>query len=188
VSLIRKVLFLTLALAVLLPVGGATACVKSRKVLVENGLSPSGEPWSVKAKRSRNGNSCDNWLFQVQFSLPKVVGWAAATSIPIGGHTPNNFTITALDAEGLDGLERAFSGYTGRKAARVVAVLENGSRIGITTKSPPRRLRKTYVWMRGFRYFVYYYLAGSGVRSIKLLAKSGKVLYSTRVEPGGYFL
>jgi hypothetical protein len=141
-----------------------------------------------QGQKSRNGHSCDKWLFQVQFQLPNVVSHAAASSIPIGGHTPKNFTISALDAEAPDGQERAFSGYTGSEAARVAAVLEDESRIEIATKSPTERLRKQYVWMRGFRYFVYYYPAGTGVRSITLLSKGGRVLYRAKAEAGGSFL
>jgi hypothetical protein len=166
----------------------AAACVKSRSVLLETGLSPIGEAWSVKAKRSKNGGHCDEWLFQVQFELPKVVGYAAATTIPVGGHTPSDFTISALDAEARAGDERAFSGYTGAKVVRVVAQLGDGTQVEIPTKSPSKQSREAYVWMRGFRYFVYYYSPGSGVRSISLLAKDGRVLYRAHVEAGGYFL
>lgn len=187
-AMMRKLSVLTLAFAVLLPGAYSAGCVKSQRVLVETGLSPNGAPWTVKAKRSSNGGRCDQWLFQVQFKLPHVVAHTAATLIPVGGQTSRDFTISALDAEGIDGLERAFSGYTGREAARILLVFEDGSRTEIVTKSPPERLRQVYVWMRGFRYFVYYYPAGIGVSSIKLLTKSGEVLHRIPAEGGGYFL
>jgi hypothetical protein len=54
-TIMRKLLVLTLAFAALLPVADAAACVKSRTVPIETGPSPSGESWAVKAKRAATG-------------------------------------------------------------------------------------------------------------------------------------
>lgn len=186
--MMRKLLLLVLVFVAFVSAADAATCVRAREALIETGISPSGAPWTVKAKKSSNGGRCNEWLFQVKFKLPNVVAHAAGTTIPVGGHIPKDFRIIALDAEGLDGVERAFSGFTGSETARVVAVLEDGSVTEIVAKSPSKQLRQKYVWMRGFRYFVHYYPAGVGVRSIKLLSKSGNVLYRAQAEPGGSFL
>jgi hypothetical protein len=166
----------------------AAACTKTRKVQIATGPSPGGSPWLVSAKKSSNGGRCDGWLFQVQFLLPNVISYSAAATIPVGGHTPKHFTISGLDGVGPDGLERVFSGYTGRDVASIAATLANGTQIELSPTYPPRRLRERYVWMRSFRYFVYYYSAASGVKKIALLSSGGRVLHRAKVEPGGTFL
>lgn len=170
----------------LMAAGDAQGCVKRQAAVLKTAASPSGEPWIVTAVKRRNGQRCDEWLFQVKFRLPTVVSWAAAATIPVGGHTARDFTVSALDAGVPDGVERVFSGYVGRETAKVVAVLEDGSRVRIKPKYPPVCLRKRFVWMRGFRYFVHYYAGEKEVAAITTYAGNGRLIYRADADGGTF--
>lgn len=161
-------------------------CVKTRKVVLESASSPSGEPWTAWASVRNNGSDCGEWLFQVHFRLPEIVSWASATGIPAGGHTSRYFSISALDADSPLAKERVFSGYTGREAARVVATFGDGTRAEIRPRFPSLKLRRSFVWMRSFRYFVYYYSPGPAIEAISLFTKGGRLLYRTKSEEGSF--
>jgi hypothetical protein len=162
-------------------------CIRPQSALVDTAPSPSGEAWRVLAGVRNNGGRCDQWLFQVMFRLPKVISWASGTSIPVSGHTSRTFSISALDAESPDNEERVFSGYTGREVAKIVASFESGVRAVIKPSFPPAPLRKKFVWMRSFRYFVFYHAFDVGVvESVSLFTKEGHLLYRGRSESGAF--
>lgn len=159
-------------------------CIDPKSALIASGPSPTGEQFTIRAEVRNNGSDCHAWLFQVKFRLPRVMSWSGATGIPLGGHLSRYFTISALDGESPDNTERVFSGFTGREAAKLLATLEDGTRLEIKLRFPSPKLRRQSVWMRGFRYFAFYYGAGSGVESISLFTKGGRLLYRERSEDG----
>lgn len=92
-------------------------CIHPRQVRIATGKSLTGEEWEVVASVRKNGNSCREWLFGLDFTLPEIVKWGTATGIPAGGHTSRYFKIDANEFQSEDGAEAVLSGYVGREVA-----------------------------------------------------------------------
>lgn len=172
-----------LAAVLALSAPSANACVAPRTVPIDNGLSPSGKTWEVSASIKKNG-TCKEWLFEVDFRLPEITNWGSATGIPVGGHLSRYYDISADDQESLDGTERVVSGFTGREVVTVAMAMSDGKRVEVHPKFPSKKLRRNFVWLRSFRYFVRYYPPGSAVESVSLFNKAGVLLYRTSLKEG----
>lgn len=172
--------------------GAATAtaaapkhCIEPKRVQVGTGTTPDeGKSYGVRAEVRNNGHRCDDWLFQVQFRFPGIVSFAAGTSIPVDGHTPPGFPISALDALSPEGPQRVFAGYTGSAVAKVVAQLEDGTRQRIIPRFPSKALRNRNQWLRGFRYFVQFYEGEVGVERVSLFSDEGRLIYRSSSSDG----
>lgn len=173
-----------LAAVFLLSAPAAHACVSPRTVPLDRGPTLRGEEWEVSASIRKNGTCRGGWLFSVNFSLPQISNWGSATGIPVGGHISRYFDISASDEVSLDGTERAFSGYTGREVATIAMTMNDGQRTEVHPKFPPGKLRKHFVWLRSFRYFVRYHPPDSAVASVSLFNKAGILLYRASAEEG----
>ena len=159
------------------PSAGA-ACITRHQVQVARGQSPEGETWTVEGSIGNNG-SCREWLFGIDFSLPKAVNWGSSTGIPTGGHLSSTYTISASDDLQEDGAWRVFSGFVAGDVAKVTATLSNGKRLSFKPLSAPAPLRRKVVWLRNVRYFVQYYPPSGFVTSASLFSASGQLLYRT---------
>jgi hypothetical protein len=174
-----------IGLFVFVPVANAS-CIKRHSLPIASGSSPSAETWTVEGTIGNNG-SCREWLFGMEFNLPKAVSWGWGTGIPAGGHLSSDFHIDASDDLLEDGSYRVFSGSVGGEVAKLVATLSNGKHLIIHPKSPPASLRSRVVWLRNARYFVNYYPPTGFVSSVSLLSASGQLLYRVSGSDGEFF-
>lgn len=170
----------TAAFLALVP-AAAAGCINRHSVPIARGISPSGETWTVEGTIGNNGN-CREWLFDMEFALPRAGNWGWGTGIPAGGHLAQTFKIDASDFLQEDGTSRVFSGTVGGAVASIVATLSDGKHIKIKPRSPSAKLRRTVIWLRNVRYFVQYYPPEGLVTSVSLLASSGQLLYRTSGE------
>ena len=174
-----------IVLLVFAPVAGAS-CIRRHSVPIASGLSPSAETWTVEGTIGNNG-SCREWIFGMEFNLPKAINWGWGTGIPANGHLSSDFNIDASDDLVEDGSYRVFSGSAGGDVAKLVATLSNGKHLVIHPKSPPAPLRSRVAWLRNVRYFVDYYPPTGFVSSVSLLSASGQLLYRVSGSGGEFF-
>jgi hypothetical protein len=180
-------LLLLIALMFITPSVSASrnsACISPKRTEISQGPSPSGQPWRVRASVRDNGSRCDEWLFQVQFQFPNGKSWAAGMAIPPRGHTSRYFWLSALDLKEIEAGESVFSGLTNRETALLVATLEDGSRREVRPRVPPAELRRTRVWLRSFRFFVWYHPPQHRVEAVSLFSRGGRLLYRARGHAG----
>lgn len=154
------------------------ACIARHRVKVARGQSPAGETWTVEGSIGNNG-SCRDWLFGMDFSLPKAVNWGWGTGIPAGGHLSSSFDIDASDDLQEDGAWRVLSGSVAGEVTKVMATLSNGKRLVFKPRSAPASLRRKITWLKNVRYFVQYYPPTGFVTSASLFNASGQLLYRT---------
>jgi hypothetical protein len=147
-------------------------------VPIASGQSPEGETWTVEGGIGNNG-SCREWLFGIDFSLPKAVNWGWSTGIPAGGHLSSSFDIDASDDLQEDGAWRVLSGSVAGDVAKVIATLSNGKRLVFIPRSAPAPLRHKITWLKNVRYFVQYYPPTGFVTTASLFSASGQLLYRT---------
>jgi hypothetical protein len=174
-----------IVLLVFAPVADAS-CIKRHGVPIANGSSPSAETWTVEGTIGNNG-SCREWLFGMEFNIPKAISWGWGTGIPAGGHLSSDFHIDASDDLLEDGSYRVLSGSVGGDVAKLVVTLSNGKHREIHPKSVPAPLRSRIVWLRNVRYFVDYYPPTGFVSSVSLLSASGQLLYRVSGSEGEFF-
>lgn len=48
-------------------------------------------------------------------------------------------------------------------------------------------LRRDFVWLRSFKYFVHYWLAESTITKVSLFSRGGRLVYRTRSEEGAFW-
>lgn len=154
------------------------ACITRHRVPVASGQNPEGETWTVEGGIGNNG-SCREWLFGMEFSLPRAVNWGWSTGIPPGGHLSSSFNIDASDDLQQDGAWRVLSGSVAGDVAKVTATLSDGKRLTFKPRPAPAPLRRKVVWLRNVRYFVQYYSPTGFVTSASLFSASGQLLYRT---------
>jgi hypothetical protein len=187
----RKILGISaLVMCLVLPAAAQATkkhCIDPRQVRIGTGKSLSGEEWEAFASIRENGNSCRDWLFGVDFTLPGVGEWGSATGIPAGGHTSRYFTISANEFQSEDGTEAVFSGYAGREVATIKAWMQNGTMMEVHPRFPPMQLRTDFVWLRSFRYFVHYFPAESIITKVALFTRGGRLVYRASREDGSFW-
>jgi len=66
----------------------------------------------------------------------------------------------------------------------IAMTMSDGRRIELGPKFPSEKLRKHFVWLRSFRYFVRYYPPDSEVASVSLFNKAGTLLYRASADDG----
>ena len=159
---------------------GSGKCSPPQKQLVERGLNPSGDPWTITAG-VRNNSGCDSWLFVSKFvPAGKVRGsFAFGWGIPAGGHLSDSFTIGARDES--SNSERVFGGMVGARVKRIVVQMSSGGSLAIRPTLPAKNLREKFVWLRNVRYVMRFYPAGSHATNVSLYSADGKVV--ERVSP-----
>jgi hypothetical protein len=176
-----------LALCLVLPCAAQASkkhCTDARKVQIDAGKSPTGEKWQVVAS-VRNNAGCRNWLLALDFSLPPIRNWGSKAGIPAGGHISRYFKISAMDVHRKN--ETVFSGYVGREVATIKAWMQNGAMIEVHPRFPSMKLRKTFVWLRSFKYFVDYFSAESLITKVSLFTRGGRLVYRTTSEEGEFW-
>ena len=166
----------------------AASCTKPHHYGIGNGPIPNGESWSVTAGVKNNGGSCDEWLFDLEFSLGEFGNAGSATGIPAGGHVPREyFSLSADDLFSQDGSERVLYGYAGNEGAKVVATLRNGKTFTFLPQLAPERLRKRVVWLRSFRFFVVFHPNDSPIEQLSVFTRGGRLIYRTKSFEGSFF-
>lgn len=174
----KPVFILAWVLALLVLASTAQAgCIKRHKVHIASGTSPSGWTWTVDGSIGKNGGSCHEWLFGMDFMLEEAGSWGWATGIPAGGHIGPDFHIEASDELLEDGSYRVFSGTVNGEVSKVVITLSNNEHLTIRPKSPSASLRRKVVWLRNVRYFVDYYPPKGFVTGVATFNASGQLLY-----------
>lgn len=155
--------------------GGSGNCIQPQQQLIDRGLNPSGDPWTITATIRKNAG-CANWLFGSKFvPAGKVRGsFSFGWGIPSGGHLSDAFTIDARDES--SNSERVFGGAVGGRVTRIVVQMSNGGPLTIHPKLPARRLREKFVWLRNVRYAMSFYPAGAHATKVTLYSADGKVV------------
>jgi hypothetical protein len=171
----RRIVLLLLTIALLgLPAGAEAAGAKPGKALFAHGTSPSGEHWSAEASVSVNRRT-DSWRFNIGFRFSLGFKWGSGQEIPIGGH--KKMTGQASGYTGIltaDAPESAAFGYAGPEVTTIKMKMSDGSSVKVHPVFPPEQLRRRFVWMRGFRYFMQYYPGGAYVTEYWLYDSAGK--------------
>lgn len=164
---------------------GSEQCVQKQEKLVDSGLNPSGDPWTIKATIRKN-DGCDSWLFVSKFvPAGKVRGsFSFGWGIPAGGHLSNAFTIGAQDES--SNSERVFAGAVGGRVTRIIVQMSSGGPLTIRPKLPAKRLREKFVWLRNVRYIMRFYPAGSYATKVTLYSADGKVVERLRPVEGEF--
>lgn len=154
---------------------GSGKCIQPQQQLVDRGLNPAGDPWTITASIRQN-DGCDSWLLGSKFvPAGKVRGsFSFGWGIPSGGHLSDAFTIDARDES--SNSERVFGGAVGGRVTRIVVQLSNGGPLTIRPELPAQRLRKKFVWLRNVRYAMRFYPAGSHATKVTLYSADGKVV------------
>lgn len=186
----RRAGILLLAVMALWQLGmgsAAASCTRPHHFAIGKGSIPNGEGWSVTAGVKNNG-SCAEWLFDLEFSLGKFGNAGSATGIPAGGHVPREyFRLSADDLLSQDGSERVLYGYTGNEGVKVVAILKNGQTFTVAPQLAPEGLRKRVVWLRSFRFFVFFHPNDSPIEQLSVFTRGGRLIYRTKSLEGSFF-
>jgi hypothetical protein len=169
----RRTVFLLLVVALLTLPSGATGTPKPGNVVFARGTSPSGEHWRAEAGVSVNHRH-HRWRFEIRFDFSLGFKWGSGQEIPIGGHEK-----MAGQANGYTGIltpatESAAFGYAGPEVTTIKATMSDGSSLTVHPVFPARELRRKFVWMRGFRYFMQYYPGAAYVTEYWLYDSTGK--------------
>jgi hypothetical protein len=185
----RAICCLSLFAMLLLVFSGSAAgsCITPKRVEFAHGPSPTGEDWTASATVRKNGDSCDEWLFGVEFTIPGAYNWGSATGIPAGGHTYRYFTISAFNYPVPAASVGVVGGYVGREVTTIKMQTSDGRWLEVKPVFPPIELRRRLVWMRSFRYFVLYYPGQSRVESIRLFNRAGTLIYRDLHADGELF-
>jgi hypothetical protein len=164
---------------------GSGKCIQPQQKLVDSGLNPSGDPWTVTASVRKN-HGCDSWLFESKFvPAGKVPGsFAFGWGIPAGGHLSDGFTIGARDES--SNSERVLGGMVGGRVARIVVQMSSGGPLTIQPKLPAKKLREKFVWLRNVRYAMRFYPAGSHATKVTLYTADGKVVERVSAIEGAF--
>jgi len=171
------------ALVVLAPAAGAH-CIKRHEVPIAKGTSPAGWHWSVEGSIGDNGGHCRDWLFGMDFNLEGATYWGSSTGIPVGGEYGRHDGVDASDSLLIDGSDRVFSGFVEGEAVKLVATLSNNKHLVIHPKLPSAKLRRQVSWLRGVRYFVFYYRPEGFVTGVSTFDHAGTLLYRDKSFEG----
>lgn len=178
-----------LAICLVLPCAALSSqkhCINPREVEIGAGKSPTGEKWRVLTY-VRSDRSCEEWSLDFDFKLPPIMDWATGTGIPAGGHISRYFKIYATEFRSEAGTEAVLAGYVGREVATIKVWMENGTMMEIHPRFPSMKLRKDFVWLRSFRYFVDYFPAESTIAKVALFTRGGRLVYRTRSDEGSFW-
>jgi hypothetical protein len=180
----RVILLVTLFAMLALPVSAGASAAQHQKVVFAHGTNPEGERWKGSAGiRLIRGRHV--WLFTTDFEFSDGFGEETAQEIPVGGRRhvegeADGYT-GLLTAEGSEG---AAFGIAGPEIVTIKAKMSDGSHLELHPIFPPQELRKKYVWMRGFRYFVQFYPGRAHVVEYSLYDESGKRTCRSPAEEG----
>jgi hypothetical protein len=158
-------------------------CVPHHAVNLDHG-EHAGQPWRINAsiEKIERHSRCSFWFLKVQF-LPEGVqpgSWTEGWGIPAGGHLPATATIDASEEE--EG--QAIGGVVGSRVHSVILSFSSGRKMLVHPKGPSEGLRKQFVWLKGFRYFLSYFAAGEQVKAARLLDATGKVIFTAHRQEG----
>lgn len=103
-------------------------------------------------------------------ALPSGAGWTVTAGIKNNGAS-----------------ETAFVGYTGVEGTEVVATLADGSTFTVKPRLAPAALRKKVVWLRGFRFFVYFHPSRPRIEQVAVYTRGGRLIYRAKGIAGGFF-
>lgn len=178
------VLSLTLLAAVAVPSQAGASGPKSEKAVFAHGTSPAGERWRASAG-VRINHRAHKWQFDVEFKFSRGFGWGGGSEIPIGGRENERG-----EADGYTGIlsggapESAAFGTAGPEVATIEMKMSDGGRLEIHPRFPPKALRRKFVWMRGFRYFIQFYPGSAYVSEYWLYDRGGRRVGCSKYAEG----
>ncbi len=147
--------------------------VDSEKHIFAHGVSPVGERWAASAGVSNRGDHKREFEVRFQFSLG--FRWGIEQNIPNRGRKQERG-----QADGYTGplsggaLESAAFGIAGPEVETIKMKMSDDSSLEVHPTFPPMALRRAFIWMRGFRYFLQYYRGAAYVTEYWLYDANGK--------------
>lgn len=177
-----------LAVLALLPgTAPACACGEFRGSVVAHGLTPSGEPWRIKAARP-TVDSAGRRSIEFYFSVGSLggyehVGFFKGMALPI----PKRFVLSANAGSDVLG-ENDLSGVVGRRAVTLVVGLSTGEQLRITPQLAPEKLRLRFPWLRGLRFFDEFFSRDARPLSVKALDHRGRPLGGAKSDRGRFWI
>jgi hypothetical protein len=174
-----------LLVAVLLAPTGSSACAcgEETRFVVAHGTSPNGAPWKIKVGEARA-----HGLRAARISFNYGSGGAAGTENGVTSSRPLPLPkAVVLNASAGSGVypqkEGDVAGFARRRAVRLVAQMNDGSRIEIETVRPPAELEKRFPWLRGLAFFDQFYAADLEPLAINAYSRDGRLLGRWRSRP-----
>jgi hypothetical protein len=170
----RVAVLLGMVAALAAPAFADASAPTAGRAVFAHGTSPAGEKWSSSAG-VRVDHREHKWLFDVEFNFSRGFGWGGGTEIPIGSREPERG-----QADGYAGIlsggapESAAFGTAGPEVATIKMKMTEGAPIEVHPVFPPKALRRKFVWMRGFRYFIEFYPGGAYVSEYWLYNRAGE--------------
>lgn len=177
-----------LAVLALLPsTAPACACGEFRGSVVAHGLTPSGEPWRIKAARP-TVDSAGRRSIEFYFSVGSLggyehVGFFKGMAFPIA----NRFVLSANAGSDVLG-DNDLSGVAGRRAATLVVGLSTGERLHIAPQLAPEKLRLRFPWLRGLRFFDEFFSRDARPLWVKAFDEGGRSLGGAKSDRGGFWI
>jgi hypothetical protein len=159
-----------LLLVALLAPAAARATGPTPWQVVARGESLYGVPWRIEAREEPSSGKGLPRSITIWFSIGRAdesgeAGYFSSSPLPL----PRAFFLAANSGSDVDSFPEAdTSGYASRRAAGLVAVMSDGSRLPIPTAVAPAGLRRHFPWLRGLQFFDLYYAAD--VEPVKIVA------------------
>ncbi len=189
----RRAGFLAVGLLLGLALASAPAfahCTPRQETKVGQGPTPTGRTWTVTASVKNNiprGRNCRNWLFSVNFDVPGSVSGGISTSIPSGGHVGERYLGISAAEWGAPKRMSVLEGYTDFAGVRMVATMDDGSKLKIHPRAAPPRLRRHAHWLGIFRYFVVYFADKREVVSLSAFNRHGQQIAQAEATEHEFF-
>ena len=163
----------------------ASSCVAPQQRVIERGSGSRGMQWSVTASIKPNPG-CRTWLLGFEFrpAGTRSGSWSGRWAVPAHGHLPRGFGISARD-EWFKSMH-AVSGVVGREVSTLSIATNTGAKVVVRPSVPSKSLRRRFVWLRGVKYFLYYYDAGEHVRAITLQDRAGEAIAKVSGQEGEF--
>jgi hypothetical protein len=170
-------LLLVAAFVLAVAPGAARAgCIKPQKVAIAHGIDPTGAEWTADAGVKKN-TGCGEWLWSVEFTFAGF-GWGTSTGLQVGQHLGRYAKISGYAGPiTRDESESAAFGYVGQEVATIKLAMSDGTRLEIRPHFVPADLRRSHVWLRGFKPFIRFYPGHAYVRSLWLYTRQGQLFY-----------
>jgi hypothetical protein len=181
---IALVLLLAMGLLVLHP-GGASACGcgEFKGPVVARGVSPDGIRWQINASYLPHSTE-DKPYLDVGFTMDAIpYGGGGAMIVPLA------FSGVAAHAESQ--IERTsegdLSGIADRPVVELKMKMGNGRVLTVKPTLAPARLRKRFFWLRGVRFFDFFFPAPGKPRLLTAFDRDGHMLGRGKIRQGFFF-
>jgi hypothetical protein len=144
-----------------------------RELLLARGVSPVGQPWSLRVQYFSSAGGLD-WTF----ALPQTNGTDLGTSG--GGDLAPHWFVVGGGHDGAGDSEVNLDGYAERSVARLVALTPHGH-VRIPFLHTPHKLLKRWPTLRAVHFFVAFFSADVAPTAVRAYNARGRRLQSIRV-------